>query len=151
MLAIILALALQTHTTCNQIGTSTFCNTTAPPPVFQPMPTVPYTGAGSLDALERSQRDLQAASERARERGAQQERELGYIPGCATRFWLLAECSRRQHDDAIAGLARRDALASLRTIVTQKLATDDCPGAIKAALEGGDMDLAREARDFCRP
>lgn len=151
MLAIILAMAFQTQTTCNQIGTSTVCNTTAPPIMFQPPAPVPFIGAGSGEAAERARLDAVAASERARERASWQERELGYIPACASRFWLLAECSRRQHDDAIAGLARRDTLASLRTLVTQKLADDDCPGAIKTALDGGDMALAREAGDFCRP
>ena len=151
MFAIIFAMALQTQTTCNQIGTSTVCNTTAPPVVFQPPTLVPFAGAGSGDAGERARLDAIAASDRARESAARQERELGYIPACASRFWLLAECSRRQHDEAIAGLARRETLASLRTVVTQKLADDDCPGAIKAALEGGVMALARAAQSFCRP
>lgn len=152
MIALILVLAFQTQTICNQVGTSTICNTTPPPPTFRPIgPPVEYRGAGSADAAGRARLDAVASGERARSRAAEQERELGYIPGCASRFWLLAECSRRQHDEAVAGLARRDALATLRTVVTQKLADGDCPGAVRAALEGGEMGLAREAREFCQP
>ena len=152
MIELLFGLAIQTQTVCNQIGSSTVCNTTSPPPAFRPMgPPVEYRGAGSAEAAERARLDAVAAGERSRSRATEQERELGYIPGCASRFWLLAECSRRQHDEAVAGLARRDSLAALRIVVTQKLADGDCPGAVRAALEGGEMGLAREARDFCQP
>lgn len=150
MIALALALALQTQTVCNQVGTSTICNTSPPPITFRSMapPPVEFKGA---EAAERARLNAVAAGERASARAAEQERELGYIPDCAGRMWLLAGCSRRQHDDAVAGLARRDALSTLRTAVTQKLADGDCPGAVRMALEGGDMSLAREAREFCSP
>jgi hypothetical protein len=49
-----------------------------------------------------------------------------------------------------AEAARAEAAAALlREQVGGLLANDDCPGAVRAALAGGDFSLAREAREFC--
>lgn len=144
MLALMLVLAIQTQTTCNQIGTSTFCNTTAPPPVFRPMPVVPY------QPVQPPPIDFTAIAAE-RERSDARFRELGYYPECAGRFYILAGCSRAAHDEAVAGAAARTARPALQRAVNQALASGDCPGAIRLALEGNDMALAREAREFCRP
>jgi hypothetical protein len=39
--------------------------------------------------------------------------------------------------------------AALRTRVTGLLSEAKCDEAVKTALAGGDLPLAREARDFC--
>lgn len=41
--------------------------------------------------------------------------------------------------------------AALRSKVTSLLSENRCDDAVKAALEGGDLPLAREARAFCAP
>jgi hypothetical protein len=41
--------------------------------------------------------------------------------------------------------------AALRAKVTGLLSENRCDDAVKAALEGGDLPLAREARAFCAP
>lgn len=48
---------------------------------------------------------------------------------------------------------RRKAPAAqpLNQRVGDLIADDDCPGAIKLALESGDIDLANSAKRFCEP
>lgn len=82
--------------------------------------------------------------------GDGESRDDRLIRQCAERsFWFI--CSGREREEARALGDARAARDSLRQDVMQLLAADDCPSAIRAALNGGDMDLAREARDFCRP
>lgn len=80
----------------------------------------------------------------------QREQAQGYLPECASRAWLLAGCSRRQHDAAVAAESAKAQASTLRQAVTGMLADGDCNGAVQAALRGNDIALAREAREFCR-
>jgi len=92
---------------------------------------------------------LGSAMRRDREAGGE-SREDRLVRMCGSRsFWNW--CTGAEESEARALIEAREARQSLRRAVTDKLASGDCPGAIRAALEGGDMDLAREARDFCRP
>jgi hypothetical protein len=68
---------------------------------------------------------------------------------CARGDWWGWGCSRSQHEEALQRRESRAAAASLREQVARLLANDDCPGAVRAALSGGDFSLAREAREFC--
>lgn len=132
--ALILAAAIQTSsTTCRTFMGTTTCDTQA-----------------QVDPMVAFNRNVEAAAEASGKRREQQINTLGYRPDCAGRMWLL-DCTRGEHDAAVAGIAAKEASEELRRQVTGLLASDDCPGAIMAALAGGDMNLAREARDFCRP
>ncbi len=44
---------------------------------------------------------------------------------------------------------KQDAFETARRAVTSLLAEGDCEGAVKAALDGGYLDLAGQARAFC--
>lgn len=90
---------------------------------------------------------------------------------CAVWNWWGWGCSRSQHQQALQRIEARAeearqltesraegvrrasesqaAAALLREQVGGLLASDDCPGAVRAALAGGDFSLAREAREFC--
>jgi hypothetical protein len=90
---------------------------------------------------------------------------------CARWDWWGWGCSRGQHEEALQrkearaqqarqptesqaeGIRRANesqvASTLLREQVGTLIANDDCPGAVRAALAGGDFSLAREAREFC--
>lgn len=68
---------------------------------------------------------------------------------CAGRDWLLAGCTLGAHREAVARVQQRESSAALRLRVSGMLADDDCAGASRAALAGGDISLAREVREFC--
>lgn len=63
--------------------------------------------------------------------------------------------SRRQNRDEpsaaenIVNLFRGDPEKALRKRVGKRLAKGDCQGAMLAALEGGDMELAKSVKTFC--
>lgn len=140
MIEAIFALALgmqDSQTTCTQMGAFTNCNTTRQSGV-------------PLNAYNNGYANAQRA---AAEADAASDRRFainGYRDECAGGMWLLAGCSRADHDQAREAIASRGRTQELRRAVTDALAADDCEGAIQTALRGGDMALAREARDFCR-
>jgi hypothetical protein len=69
---------------------------------------------------------------------------------CAGRDWLFVDgCSAGAHTEALRLRAARQAGENLRRQVSELLALDDCAGAVRTALSGGDINLAREAREFC--
>lgn len=79
---------------------------------------------------------------------AEAQRQERLINRCADAPWY-ALClpedrreARRLRDLAVAR-------AALRGEVTRLLSEEKCEDAVRTALAGGDMDLAREARDFC--
>lgn len=81
---------------------------------------------------------------------AEADRRARLIARCADASWLTL-ClpgDRREarilQDAAIARLA-------LRGEVTCLLSENRCDDAVRAALAGGDLGLAREAREFCQP
>lgn len=139
--AIMMALAIQTTTTCNTFGGTTTCNTPASPP--NPWSTFNAARDGAAEARYSAERAA-AASEERRDR-------LGYYPECASRLFILAGCSRRSHDEAVAAIAAEAAAKELRSRTLDVLAAGDCQGAVKLALEGRDLALAREVRSFCQP
>lgn len=81
---------------------------------------------------------------------AEASRQARLIARCADASWL-ALClpgdrreARRLRDEAAAA-------AALRSRVTGLLSESKCAEAVKTALAGGDLALAREARAFCTP
>jgi hypothetical protein len=90
---------------------------------------------------------------------------------CARWDWWGWGCSRGQHEQALQlrearaqqarqptasqaeGVRRANESQAASTLLREQVGTlianDDCPGAVRAALAGGDFSLAREAREFC--
>lgn len=77
-------------------------------------------------------------------------RRARLISRCAEANWLSL-CTPDDRREAKALKAQAEAKAALRLEVTTLAAKDQCPDAIRTALEGGDLDLAREIRAFCAP
>lgn len=71
------------------------------------------------------------------------------VARCATAGWLSL-CSKSEREEAGALKARADAYEKTRVEVGQLLSTGKCDDAVSAALAGGHLALAREARAFCR-
>ncbi|ADK99498.1 hypothetical protein [Brevundimonas subvibrioides] len=82
------------------------------------------------------------------EAGILTEREAGLVARCADAGWM----SLCLPDDRRAARSLRDRQVAYQTVqrsVTGLLAEDRCEEAIRAALDGGYLGLAREARAFC--
>ena len=77
-------------------------------------------------------------------------RQARLIANCAEASWLSL-CLPADRREAKRLQAAAKIKASLRGEVTQLLAKNQCPEAVKTALTGGDLALAREAREFCAP
>lgn len=80
--------------------------------------------------------------------GVLTEREAQLVARCADAGWM----SLCLPDDRRAARTLRDAQAAylaVRREVARLLGQDDCDAAVRAALNGGYMGLARETRDFC--
>ena len=80
---------------------------------------------------------------------AEAGRQARLIARCADASWR-ALCLPGDRREARRLRAAADARGALRGEVTRLLSENQCPAAIKAALAGGDLDLARQARDFCK-
>lgn len=81
---------------------------------------------------------------------AEAARQTRLIARCADAKWY-SPCLPGERKEA--QILREAALnaAVLRGSVTTLLSEKRCDDAIKTALEGGDLALAREAREFCEP
>jgi len=75
-------------------------------------------------------------------------RQAKLIRRCADASWLslCTPGDRREAKALQEAAAAREALAR---DVTALAAKGDCEAAVRTALEGGDLTLAREIRDFC--
>jgi hypothetical protein len=76
------------------------------------------------------------------------EREARLVARCADAPWY-AVCLPDDRRAARALKEKEDSFLAVRSAVTARLAADDCEGAVKAALDGGYLDLAGQARAFC--
>ncbi|NBB52472.1 hypothetical protein GVN24_29760 [Rhizobium sp. CRIBSB] len=81
---------------------------------------------------------------------AEAERQARLILRCANATWLSL-CLPHERREAQALKAAADARAGLRADVTRMLGENRCEDAVRTALAGGDLALAREARAFCSP
>lgn len=80
--------------------------------------------------------------------GVLSERESRLVSRCADAGWI----SLCLPDDRRAARSLRDkqeAYLAVRREVTRLLSEDRCDAAVKAALDGGYLALARETRDYC--
>lgn len=102
-----------------------------------PLPAAPATAA----APERRTVTLEA--------GILSEREARLVARCAEAGWMSL-CLPDDRRAARQLKVKEDAFMAVRRDVTGRLAEDDCDGAVKAALDGGYLDLAAQARTFCQ-
>ena len=75
-------------------------------------------------------------------------RQARLIRRCADASWM-ALCTPGDRREAKALRENELAKQELARQVTGLAAAGDCGGAVRAALEGGDLTLARQMRDFC--
>jgi hypothetical protein len=76
------------------------------------------------------------------------EREARLVARCADAPWY-AVCLPDDRRAARTLKQKEDAFLAVRAAVTTRLAAQDCDGAVKAALDGGYLELAGQARGFC--
>lgn len=107
------------------------------PPVMAPPASVKLSPAASA----------KPATERpASEKPADLSRQTRLIARCGDAKWYSACLPGERKEAQVLKKA-----AALRGKVTGLLSENRCDEAVKAALEGGDLPLAREARAFCTP
>lgn len=82
--------------------------------------------------------------------GVLTEREARLVSRCADAGWVSL-CLPDDRRAARTLRDKQDAYLAVRREVTRLLGDDDCDAAVKAALDGGYLGLAREARDYCAP
>ncbi len=105
---------------------------TSPPPTATVLPAVPLPAVAPMSEAEK----------------AESIRQARLVANCADAKWLSV-CLPAQRREAKRLREELAVKAALRTQVTGLLSENKCEQAIKAALAGGDLPLAREARDFC--
>ncbi|WP_428151510.1 hypothetical protein [Brevundimonas sp.] len=81
--------------------------------------------------------------------GVLTERESQLVSRCADAGWVSL-CLPDDRRAARTLRDRQEAYLAVRREVTRLLSDDDCDAAVKAALDGGYLGLARETRDYCR-
>lgn len=82
--------------------------------------------------------------------GVLTDAEKRLVARCADAGWM-ALCLPNDRREARALKARADAYEQARLNVTRLLGQDRCEDAVRSALEGGHLNLARQAREFCAP
>lgn len=115
---------------------------------FPALPVPESAGQPSVTATAAETRPVELAPNRTPEEIAEAQRQERLINRCADAPWYalcLPEDRREARRLRDAALVRE----ALRTEVTRLLSEEKCEDAVRAALAGGDMSLAREARDFC--
>ncbi|WP_298159231.1 hypothetical protein [Brevundimonas sp.] len=80
--------------------------------------------------------------------GVLTEREARLVSRCADAGWVSL-CLPDDRRAARTLRDKQDAYLAVRREVARLLGDDDCDAAVKAALDGGYLGLAREARDYC--
>ena len=80
--------------------------------------------------------------------GVLSEREARLVSRCADAGWMSL-CLPDDRRAARSLRDKQDAYLAVRREVTRLLSDDHCDAAVKAALDGGYLALARETRDYC--
>lgn len=80
--------------------------------------------------------------------GVLTEREAQLVARCADAGWMSL-CLPDDRRAARTLSDKQEAYQAVRRDVARLLGADDCDAAVKAALDGGYMGLARETRDYC--
>jgi len=111
-------------------------------------PAPPTTMAPPSSSAEPAPRPAPAVA--PVENRAEAARQTRLIARCADAKWYSPCLPGERKEAQILRDAALNA-AALRGQVTTLLSEKRCDDAVKAALEGGDLALAREAREFCAP
>ena len=80
--------------------------------------------------------------------GVLTEREARLVSRCADAGWVSL-CLPDDRRAARSLRDKQDAYLAVRRQVTRLLSDENCDAAVKAALDGGYLALARETRDYC--
>lgn len=115
---------------------------------FPALPVPDNAMAVPMSVAPAETRPVELSSGRTPEEVAEAQRQERLINRCADAPWYslcLPEDRREARRLRDAAVVR----AALRGEVTRLLSEQKCEDAVRAALAGGDMALAREARDFC--
>lgn len=105
-------------------------------------PTIP------ADSFNRGLANGAALGQSARPRTEVERQAM--LRRCGSTRWWQNLCTPAEESEGRALIEADKAKSDLKAIVTTLLSEDRCPEAVRTALAAGDMDLAREARDFCR-
>lgn len=129
-----------------QIPQATIVRPLDPAPPATMVPPSPTTLTDP--APQRPQQPPQAPAVAPIDNRAEAARQTRLIARCADAKWY-SPCLPGERKEA--QILREAALnaATLRGHVTTLLSEKRCDDAVKTALEGGDLSLAREAREFC--
>lgn len=68
---------------------------------------------------------------------------------CARGDWFLIGCTISQHDEAEQLVVRQRRAVAARDRAMSLLRDGDCAGAVRSALDTGDLQFATEVRTFC--
>lgn len=115
-------------------------------PAVAAAPSLPLTPAPAEPAAAKPPAPAAAPHDDA----AEASRQTRLIARCADAKWYSPCLPGERTEARMLRDAAHNATA-LRGKVTTLLSEQRCDEAIKAALEGGDLPLAREARAFCAP
>jgi hypothetical protein len=118
---------------------------TTPPTGVAPPTTAAVAQPSAVDVPEAQDgTDARTAAE-----SAEAARKARLVARCADAGWLSL-CLPGDRLEARRLKAEFEASAALRGKVTALLSEKRCDEAVATALTGGDLALARDARDFCR-
>jgi hypothetical protein len=119
------------------------------PPVMAPPPSVELSPAtGPKPVVDRS--GDRPVDRPVVEKPVDLTRQTRLIARCGDAKWYSV-CLPGERKEAQILKEAAAKSAALRSKVTGLLSENRCDEAVKAALEGGDLPLAREAREFCAP
>ncbi|ATC32364.1 hypothetical protein CA606_08365 [Caulobacter vibrioides] len=116
------------------------------PPVVAPPASVELAPAASAKPTAEKPVSEKSVSEKP----VDLSRQTRLIARCGDAKWYSA-CLPGERKEAQLLKEAAAKSEALRGKVTGLLSENRCDDAVKAALEGGDLPLAREARAFCAP
>ncbi len=122
---------------------------TVPPEALIPVPVAPTTSAPVMSvASPPTSPAAEAGPIRPIDSGVLTEREAQLVTRCADAGWMSL-CLPDDRRAARTLRDRQDAYQAVRREVARLLGQQKCDLAVKTALDGGYMGLARETRDYC--
>jgi hypothetical protein len=121
-----------------------------PPEALVPVPTPAAIAPASPAApnVTPPATTAEAGPIRPIDAGVLTEREAQLVARCADAGWMSL-CLPDDRRAARSLRDKQDAYQAVRRDVARLLGDDQCDAAVKAALDGGYMGLARETRDYC--
>ena len=122
---------------------------TVPPEALVPVPTAPMTSAPVMPAASLpTELAAEAGPILPIDSGVLTEREAQLVTRCADAGWMSL-CLPDDRRAARTLRDRQDAYQAVRLEVARLVGQQKCDLAVRTALDGGYMGLARETRDYC--